>query len=332
MQQDPTQILELRIHSSSVHLYDESTNEYDSICLLKAPLHEFLRYSREEMSKWLIDLAHDICDPANLRGSLLVWKELSQDWDPVAHTDPLTASVYRYQLPPRPDIFVDLSKISSREGRSVASSGPAQSVTQRDGKCWVTGCLDPRATQICPRRVGDIIGAQILRTFANLEPPPGLSICDGIFRVSLSGALDFWFRDYTVGFRHVSADVYECHLFARDFDSLYTVVGKFATPPPPPPFILPPALHGARAAPPRPQSPNLPARGLFRWHYLQCVINQFAHDDYKSLSNIRIPGLSLWMEGDSDDDDETDSEFEELSNALDLARDVHALQEGEGRR
>ena len=48
---------------------------------------------------WLIDLAHDICDPAKHRGSLLVWKEPRQQWCHVATTDSLTASIYRYDVP-----------------------------------------------------------------------------------------------------------------------------------------------------------------------------------------------------------------------------------------
>ena len=70
-----------------------------SICLLRGPLEDFVRYSRQQASKWLIDIAHDICDPADHRGSLLVWKEPRQQWHPVSTTDPLTASIYRYDLP-----------------------------------------------------------------------------------------------------------------------------------------------------------------------------------------------------------------------------------------
>ncbi|KAJ7603669.1 hypothetical protein FB45DRAFT_959590 [Roridomyces roridus] len=340
--QDPTQILELRIDSSSVRHHDESLNEHDSICLLKAPLHEFLRYSREEMSKWLIDLAHDICDPANLRGSLLVWEELSQDWVPVAPTEPLTASVYRYQLPP--GIFVDLSKLSRPEARFVVGTCAVESVIQRDGACWVTGCLDPiKATQICPKRIGDDIGQQILRTFANLDPLPGLSICDEIFCLALTSVMDFWFREYRLGFRHVSQDAYECHVFARDFDdTLYTLRGQYPKSyTPSAPCELPQLLHGHRAAPAQrqPQSPSRPPPGLFRWHYLQCVINQFAHEDYKSLAHIHLPGPSLQMEQmaedregmEDSDNDLTDDEFELPLTVSDLGADLgHLLYIKEG--
>ena len=88
---DLTGILELRVNSPSVSLYPEAqptisndilaatamtpganSSSTPSICLLRAPLGDFVRYSRQEASKWLIDLAHDICDPADQRGSLVV--------------------------------------------------------------------------------------------------------------------------------------------------------------------------------------------------------------------------------------------------------------------
>jgi hypothetical protein len=84
----------------------------------------------------LIDLAHDICDPLDQRGSLLVWKEPQQQWHPVSTTAPLTASIYRYDLPV--GITVGLSKISQRAGKSVTTatgnaSTMADRVKGRDG-------------------------------------------------------------------------------------------------------------------------------------------------------------------------------------------------------
>src|SRR5712691_1384754 len=79
--------LELCIRTSRVGLYSEPpahiTNDGDAqstmmttdpspddiqvsstfTCLLFGPLNDFLAYSREENSRWLIDIAHDICDP-----------------------------------------------------------------------------------------------------------------------------------------------------------------------------------------------------------------------------------------------------------------------------
>ena len=82
-------------------------------------------------------------------------------------------------------------------------------------------------------------------------------------------------------------------------------------------------------SPPQPQLDNVPPSGLLHWHYLQCVLKRFAHDDYKNLQNITFYELPLRMEGDSDDDG-TDSEAGWPSMGLDLGRVVeNSLEERE---
>lgn len=180
-------------------------------CLLRGSLADFLQYSRQEASKWLIDIAHDICDPLNRRGSLVVFKE--QQWILVADTDPLTASMYRYDLPP--GVTVSLSKISRREGKSVTSlTGSASTLgdctlanhlRERDGKCWVSRILSPLAnSHLVPKRMGDDTAQIIFETFTSLPPPPNLTLSDELFCLSLSLTLDSWFDDYQLGFRFVS--------------------------------------------------------------------------------------------------------------------------------
>ena len=83
-------------------------------------------------------------------------------------------------------------------------------------------------------------------------------------------------------------------------------------------------LHGHRASPPNPNALKNPPPGLFRWHYLQCVIRKFAHADYLNMQNIRYSELSLRMEGDSDDED-TDGEPDWPSAALDYGRAMQAM-------
>ncbi|KAJ7210463.1 hypothetical protein GGX14DRAFT_450810 [Mycena pura] len=300
-----------------------------SLCLLSGSLGDFLRYSRQEASKWLIDIAHDICDPADLRGSLLVWKESQQQWCPVANTDPLTASIYRYDLPA--GIIVGLSKISERVGKSVTTakgyaSTMADRVKRRDGECWVTGGDDPLVnSHICPKRMGDHMGRFIFQTFTSQPPASNLTIYDEIFGVSLTETLDAWFGMYKMGFRFVSPNNYECHMFAIEpAHKQYTIYGRFRRP------SAHPAVHGYRVTPPRLQ-PNTPPPGLFRWHYLQCVLKRFAHADYKNLPNINFSMLPLRMKGDSDDEG-TDSEAEWPSMALDLGRAVkNSLEERDER-
>ena len=81
-----------------------------------------------------------------------------------------------------------------------------------------------------------------------------------------------------------------------------------------------PSLHRIKiTSPPLPDGYKHPPPGLFRWHYLQCVIRKFAHTDYRSLQHIYHSELDLPIEGDSDDEG-TDSEFEWPSAPLDLGR------------
>jgi hypothetical protein len=203
--------LELRISSKSVRLYSQPPTNINSdflatqamlaqlppntpddyICLLSGPLDDFLKYSRQEQSKWLIDIAHDICDPAFLRGSLLVWNVGVQQWRPVAHTDPLAASTYLYDVPV--GVIVGLSKMSTRTGKSITTatghaSTMADRVKRRDGVCWASGISYPLVnSHICPKRMGDHLACIIFRDFSSaLHPIPNLSIYDEIFGISLS--------------------------------------------------------------------------------------------------------------------------------------------------
>lgn len=221
--------LELRISANSVGLYPLPPAKINSdllatqvmspqpppnttdghICLLSGPLDDFLKYSRQEQSKWLIDIAHDICDPAFLRGSLLVWNVGVQQWRPVAHTDPLTASTYLYDVPV--GIIVGLSKMSTRTGKSITTatghaSTMADRVKRRDGVCWVSGSRYPLVnSHICPKRMGDHLARTIFRDFSSASPPiPNLSIYDEIFAINLSKNLDAYFDVYELGLRFVS--------------------------------------------------------------------------------------------------------------------------------
>jgi len=91
-------------------------------------------------------------------------------------------------------------------------------------------------------------------------------------------------------------------------------------------------IHQYRINPPHPGHARNPPPGLFRWHYLQCVIKKFAHSDYKSIKNIYYPENPLQMEGDSDDEG-TDSDFEWPSAALDRGRAMQvAVKECEERQ
>jgi hypothetical protein len=70
-----------------------TTSSSNLTCLLRGPLDDFLLYSGQEYSGWLIDIAHDICDPTLKRGSLQVWDAAGEVWRNVDPTDPLTLSL-----------------------------------------------------------------------------------------------------------------------------------------------------------------------------------------------------------------------------------------------
>ncbi len=162
---NPQSHLELRIYTNCVGLYFRPPRNITSddlaysamttsppnptsffICLLSGPLNDFLRYSRQEHSKWLIDIAHDICDPALKRGSLRMWDAAGEIWKDVIPTDPLTASNYYYDV----QAVISLTRISERVNKSKTeasgyASTMANRVKQRDRRqCWVlTVTCDP---------------------------------------------------------------------------------------------------------------------------------------------------------------------------------------------
>lgn len=292
------------------------------IRLLSGTLAEFLQYSGADASRWLINTAHDLCDPKHRRGSLYILR--GEEWVLVVDADPLTASQYLYHL--GPGVTVGLSKISRRAGRSRTStignaSTMANHVMQRDGKCWVTRARRILInSHICPKRMGDHTARNILRTFTTLDPSADVSIFDEIFGLNLISYLDGLFDVYELGFYYISPGLYECHVFANSDDEDYTVVGVFERGDN---CYNYPLLHGQPASPPQPHSHNLPPAGLFRWHYMQCVIRRFGHDNYKDLPNIYLFEFPLRMEGDSDDNG-TDSEAQWPSMLLDLGRDAES--------
>ena len=188
------------------------------ICLLSGTLADFLQYSGDEASRWLINVAHDLCDPIQRRGRLIIQR--GQDWFQVMDMEPLTASQYRYQ--PRSGVRLGLSKISRRTGHSCTSttgnaSTMADHVRRRDGKCWVTRATRPLInSHICPKRMGDHTARIILQTFAPLTPSANLSIYHEIFGLNLVMHLDHLFDLYELGFHYV-APVRSFYLLISNF-------------------------------------------------------------------------------------------------------------------
>ena len=183
--------------------------------LLSGPLKDFLHYSGRH-SKWLMDIAHDFCDPSLKRGTLKMWNAAGGIWRNVNLTDPLTASTYLYDT----QAAVSLSKISERAGKSKSTStndgghavGPTSTMADRvkkrdDNQCWVTGLSISNLVQnghLCPKRMGDCLFRVIYSAFVSTPPPPTLSIYDEICGITLSVGLDAWFYKYKFGLRLVA--------------------------------------------------------------------------------------------------------------------------------
>ena len=172
--------------------------------LLEGPLDDFPFYSRGERSQWLIDMAHDICDPSQKRGSLQVQEDAA--WRDVNPTESLTGSTYRYHT----QHTVSLTKISMQQGRSRTTTGGIAStmgscVMQRDGQCWVTNILNPiKNSHVCPKRMGDHLLHIICHNFIPYPIPSLQSIYDERCGISLTPTLEYWFNTYEFGLRFVA--------------------------------------------------------------------------------------------------------------------------------
>jgi hypothetical protein len=178
----------------------------DKTCLLHGPLADFLLFSRQEKSKWLIDITHDVCDPKQKRGKLCVWDEAAQTWKDVDPTDRLTASDYLYDV----QDVISLTKISHHKIKCKTSvignaSTMKSRVKQRDRQlCWVTRSTAPITnSHVCPKRMDDHLVRDIYRTFESTPLPPGFSTFHEMCGITLSLNLDYLFDKYQLGLRFV---------------------------------------------------------------------------------------------------------------------------------
>lgn len=305
--------------------------------LLTGTLDAFQHLARHERSGWLLGLAHDICDPQFQRGNLHRIDPASAQTHivPVQNTDTLQAGEYVYLLPP--GLVVPLSKMSCRQNKSKTSNlcGNASTmqfrVVSRDEVCWINDTDDPVInSRILPKRLGDLTAAFILVQFCpGTGAPESTTIHDTIFGITLSTPCHKWFDAYDLGFRYAAPGVYECHVFKRDVPGrCYTIYGRL------PISSDVPLLHGHHVSPPRPTAGDIPPAGLFRWHYLQCVLKHFAHPNYRNLPHIITPSVSIRIEDDdkSDSDSDSDSPADWPSAVLDHGRLVLAQEQEDKNR
>ncbi|KAJ3754983.1 hypothetical protein EV360DRAFT_50601 [Lentinula raphanica] len=301
-------------------------NEYTY--LLEGELTDFLKLSGNENTQWLIDIAHDLCDPRFKRGSLWVYSSDGQD-HPVDPTDPLTPSTYEY----RTSVIIHLTKKSNREGKSRSQSwsdakNMLEALREREGRCWITTATIPITPgHIVPKRTGDAEARLIYEDFTDKPAPAGMTALDPEFGILLDLNMEYWFDDYWIGFRYIGNDRYAVHNFYKEtvgtFGTTYSDVlaehGGWED------------LHGKVIATPNPASPVNPPPGLFRWHYLQCVIRKFSTTDYQNIAHIALYEKSVPMKGDSEDEG-TDSEADWPSAIFDRGRMAYAEAQLEAER
>ncbi|KAF9048267.1 hypothetical protein BDZ89DRAFT_757304 [Hymenopellis radicata] len=260
------------------------------------------------------------CQPS---GTLWVQNMSSGHWTRAAATDQLLPAIYEYRVPPGP--LLRLSKFSVRHNKSQTSAtglpdNMRRAVAARDQHCWISGA--PHDTElttnshVCPKRMGDAMASHIYNEFCGVTA--NLSIYNPIFGLLLISTLDRIFDVYKLGLRRVgqNPDVYEAHLFKNSHIDHLTPGGGYSAV-----AGAGPLLHGHQVHPPQPQTTDpVPPPGLFRWHYMQCVLRRFGTDDYKGLPNIKHHELPFRSADDEDDQFEDDGSFDWPSAVFDRGR------------
>ncbi|KAJ3769689.1 hypothetical protein FB446DRAFT_206217 [Lentinula raphanica] len=272
--------------------------------LLQGELEDFLCFSRLENAQWLLNIAHDLCDPLVKRGSLWIMDDHSRTMQYVHPTSPLRAAIYEYRV--LDGHVLRITKRLPPRARSISRSigfgrMMRESLLNRDGNtCWITGSHRVvSSSHICPQRVGDAQARYIYETFTAMNAPPERTIYNPQFGILLSSRINHWFDKHHIGFKYVGNNQYQIHNFYNP-----------RVPAPPGPVgawptvreLEPPLMNGWIISPPNPTSPNNPPPGLFRWHYLQCVIKRFRAAGYDSIEHIAMYENTPLREGDPEND------------------------------
>ncbi|KAJ3976528.1 hypothetical protein EV361DRAFT_994055 [Lentinula raphanica] len=231
-------------------------NEYTY--LLEGELADFLKLSGNENAQWLIDIAHDLCDPPFKRGSL--WVCSSNGQNQLANpNDLLTPSTYEY----RTCEVVYIMKKSTREDKSRTKSwadaeAMLKALRKREDRCWITTCGEPLTTgHILPKRTGDAETRWIYEEFTGDSAPAGMTALHPEFGILLDLNMEYWFDDYWIGFRLNGNNGYTVHNFTEERISKHgrtwsdRVASGWKD------------LHGQAITPPNPASPINPPPGLF---------------------------------------------------------------------
>ncbi|KAJ7805207.1 hypothetical protein B0H14DRAFT_2611577 [Mycena olivaceomarginata] len=189
--------------------------------------------------------------------SLLLRDPVDGSWRQPDPTEDLFATTYVYQPPPA--TFFQLAKYSLREDKSLtetigAAKTMRENVLKRDGRCWVTKSTLKQTTTDSALEMQWLVGS--CTTFAGSQ------------------------SNSRSGWHHSLRDPPLLLVGDRSVEHQW-----FKHPPPQTPL-----LHGHRIRPPTPQGGFAnPPDGLFRWHYLPCVLKLFGTTEYKELEHIAYP-------------------------------------------
>ena len=201
------------ITTAPPNIASSSGSDPEIIHLLSGCLEDFLLYSGQD-SHWLLDIGHDICDPHLKRGTLRVWDGSQAIWASTNLSDPLTASLYCYDI----ENIISLSKISVHRRRSITTSSGdagemANQVKGRDGnQCWVSSESSEMQlinSHICPKRMGDHLLRTIFHDFVSPLATP-ISVYNAICGITLSRFMDAYFNMYELGLRHAPQPEVRC--------------------------------------------------------------------------------------------------------------------------
>lgn len=263
--------------------------------LLEGSVHEAEHYARQEGAGWLADMARGICCPQGEGGFLWVHEHSSDEWRRVRINEPLNDKSYLYQPPPRMRVGLQTMYQRTVTASSHVHGGPeslVRSLEARDGCCWITRALSPLdASRILPKNMSLAGQQRVLDEFSlriDALAAPLTSLEDIRLTFFLTHALEHYFERFWLGFRRTSTGAYECHSFVDGTGYALKACGNLDEFP----FGTSPLVHGIPVAPPNPQEDDLPPAALFRWHYLQCVIKKFGHDDYLGVPNICVPAAA----------------------------------------
>jgi hypothetical protein len=299
--------------------------------LIQGSIDDIGRYAGATVD-WIIKVAHFICDPSGAgevythrTGTALYWydRDRDADWTQVNSGDALSPGIYEF-VTAGP---IQLSRISERQSRSVTSLGSESSsrtfrrhLEVRDGGCVVTRATTSLiASHLIPKRMGTDGAKDVFTRFVGAIAALNVHRFHPEIGVFLFSALDGLVDRYHLGFYHVAVSnpwesgilspntatlqgqTYTLHNFDTNHPNLpYTGVTFPGLPNPPPLHLhsVTLSVHGG--------SEHLPPKGVFDWHYLQCVVQRFGTDQFKT-----VPNIAFFVCPFKTADDDSEDEFED---------------------